>query len=98
MVRSPLNTRSDRPSQFPTLASLIAENGCMSRRNFEYWGCQISGWCIFSAIGLTTAVMENGWRPSAVIGYTFFFFYSIGLTHWLRREIRHRAWTTLPLF
>ncbi|MGH9396535.1 MAG: sensor histidine kinase [Terriglobia bacterium] len=69
----------------------------MKTRNAQYWVCQISGWAAFSAIGLTTGAMENGWRPSVVIGYLLFFLYSIGLTHLLRREIRRRAWTALPL-
>lgn len=69
----------------------------MRRRNAEYWACQIGGWGAFSAVGLTTGVMENGWRASVVIGYLLFFFYSIALTHALRREIRRRAWTSLPL-
>lgn len=40
--------------------------------------------------------MDNGWRPSVVIGYLLLFFYGIGLTHLLRREIRRRGWTSLP--
>lgn len=61
-----------------------------------YWACQIAGWGAYSALGMEVAVLENGWRPSIVIGYVLFFFYSIGLTHLLRREIR-RNWTNLPV-
>lgn len=75
----------------------MAKNGFMKRKNAEYWACQIIGWGAFSAVGLTTAVMDNGWRPSVVVGYLLFFLYSIGLTHLLRREIRQRAWTGLPV-
>jgi len=74
----------------------MANNEVMKRRNREYWACQIAGWGGFSAVGLITGVMENGWRPSVVIGYIFFFLYSIGFTHLLRAEIHRRAWMSLP--
>jgi two-component system sensor histidine kinase AlgZ len=72
------------------------KNGFMKSINAQYWGCQIAGWSAYSAIGLTTGVLDNGWRPSIVIGYLLFFFYSIGLTHLLRAEIHQRHWTSLP--
>jgi hypothetical protein len=67
----------------------------MKNRNTSYWACQIGGWSAFSALGLTTAAMENGWRPSAVIGYLLFFLYSVGFTHLLRRLSLRRGWTNL---
>lgn len=48
-------------------------------------------------MGLSIAVLESGWRPSAIAGYLLFFGYSIGLTHLLRRIIHRRGWTGLPL-
>lgn len=66
----------------------------MKSRN-AYWACQIGGWSAFSALGLTTAVMENGWRPSIVIGYFLFFLYSMSFTHVLRRLSLQRGWTNL---
>lgn len=69
----------------------------MKRPNAQYWACQIAGWGAYSVVGLWSAVLENGWRPSVIIGYVLFFFYSIGLTHLLRREIHRRHWTSLPL-
>jgi two-component system, LytTR family, sensor histidine kinase AlgZ len=73
------------------------KNDFMKRTNADYWACQIAGWGAYSAVGLTTSVMDTGWRPSVVIGWLLFFFYSIGFTHLLRREIRRRGWTSLPL-
>ncbi len=69
----------------------------MKRANTQYWACQMAGWGVYSGIGLTTAVLDNGWRPSIVIGYVLFFLYSMGLTHLLRGEIRRRHWIGLPL-
>ena len=63
----------------------------------QYWTCQLCGWAAYSAVGLTTALLEHGPRPSAVIGYLLFFAYSIGLSHLLRTEIRRRGWLALPL-
>ena len=68
----------------------------MNTRNATYWICQILGWGIWSAIGISIAVSQVGWRASIVIGYLLFFLYSIALTHWLRREIRRRQWLSLP--
>jgi two-component system sensor histidine kinase AlgZ len=69
----------------------------MKRANLLYWICQVTGWGAYSAIGLWTAVLEHGWRPSAVYGYVLFFFYCIGLTHGLRFLIRRRQWRSRPL-
>jgi two-component system sensor histidine kinase AlgZ len=67
----------------------------MKNRSTSYWACQIGGWAAFSALGLTTGAMESGWRPSVVIGYLLFFFYSVGFTHLLRRLSLRRGWTSL---
>jgi sensor histidine kinase YesM len=71
--------------------------GLMKSTNFQYWACQIGGWGAYSGVGLATAVMESGWRPSVVIGYLLFFLYSIGATHLLREIIHRRNWIGLPL-
>jgi two-component system, LytTR family, sensor histidine kinase AlgZ len=94
---SPSISEGRRPSQIAPQKSGAAKNGFMKKINLEYWACQIVGWGVYSAIGLTVGVMDSGWRPSVVVGYLLFFLYSIGLTHLLRREIRRRAWTSLPL-
>ena len=75
----------------------VPNNGIMKTLNAQYWFCQIAGWGAYSVVGLWTAILENGWRPSVIIGYILFFLYSIGLTHLLRGVIRRRHWTTLPL-
>ena len=67
----------------------------MQNKNRSYWACQIAGWAAFSALGLTTAAMANGWRPSIVIGYLLFFLYSVGFTHLLRRLSLRRGWASL---
>ena len=69
----------------------------MKRTNAQYWACQVAGWGAYSAVGLSTAVTDNGWRPSVVVGYLLFFLYSIGFTHLLRSEIHRRRWIGLPL-
>lgn len=70
----------------------------MKTTNPSYWACQILGWGAYSyGAGLSTGVMENGWRPSIVIGYLLFFLYSIGLTHLLRAQIHRRKWASLSL-
>jgi two-component system, LytTR family, sensor kinase len=69
----------------------------MREANKFYWLCQICGWGAYSAVGLWSAGLDHGWRPSAVIGYILFFLYDIALTHLLRIVIRGRNWTSLPL-
>lgn len=69
----------------------------MKKANTAYWACQIAGWGAYSAIGVLVGILDNGWRASVIVGYILFFFYSIGLTHLLRGEIRRRHWTDLPL-
>ena len=67
----------------------------MKNRNRSYWACQIAGWAAFSVLGLTTGAMENGWRPSTVIGYLLFFLYSVSFTHLFRRLSLRRGWASL---
>jgi two-component sensor histidine kinase len=67
------------------------------KTNWLYWICQACGWGAYSLVGLSTAVLDHGWRPSATYGYLLFFFYNIGLTHLLRDVIRRRNWRSLPL-
>jgi hypothetical protein len=74
--------------------SVKAQNRLM--KNASYWSCQLAGWGAFSALGLTVAVMENGPRPSAIIGYLFFFVYSVGFSHLLRSLAVRRGWMRLP--
>lgn len=68
----------------------------MNRKNTAYWACQILGWGSYTAIGMYATLSFAGPQPSIFIGYAAFFFYSIGLTHLLRREIRRRAWLAMP--
>jgi two-component system sensor histidine kinase AlgZ len=95
--QKPLIRADDRSSEFSVLMLRSVHNSCMSKANTTYWICQAAGWGAYSAIGLTTAVMEHGWRPSIVIGYILFFAYSIGLTHLMRATIRREGWMTMPL-
>ena len=57
-----------------------------------YWLCQILGWGLYSALGLTGAAQEVGWIRPLLIGYGAFFLYSIALTHAFRGVIRQRQW------
>ena len=65
-------------------------------KNKAYWACQIIGWGSYTAIGMYATASLAGPQPSIFIGYSAFFFYSIGLTHLLRREIRRRGWLLMP--
>jgi len=91
----PLIRRRCRSSEYLPVDCRIVKNRSMKNRNTSYWACQIGGWAAFSALGLTTAAMESGWRPSVVIGYLLFFLYSVGFTHLLRRFSLQRGWATL---
>lgn len=95
--RMPFISAANHSSQFATGKDQTSENEPMNKTNAQYWGCQIAGWGAYTTVGLSTAVLENGWRPSIVLGYLLFWGYSIGLTHGLRREIKRRRWTSLPL-
>jgi sensor histidine kinase YesM len=61
-----------------------------------YWLCQVGGWGAYTAVGVSSSVLEHGWTRD-VFGYVFFFLYNIALTHSLRSIIRRRHWTGLPL-
>jgi sensor histidine kinase YesM len=69
----------------------------MRKASLFYWLCQVCGWGAYSAIGLWTAVLDHGWKPSVVYGYILFFLYSIGFTHILRGIIHRGNWISLPL-
>ncbi len=70
----------------------------MRKPSAQYWACQIAGWGAYSfAVGLSTGVLEKGWRPSIVFGYLLFFLYSVSLTHLLRAQIHRRRWNALPI-
>lgn len=60
-----------------------------------YWLCQILGWGSYVAIGLAMVLPQAGPQPVILVGYGLFFFYSIALSHGLRRVIRHREWLAL---
>lgn len=66
------------------------------RRNPDaiYWTYQILGWVGYSIIGLLFSAQADGWRPELIVGYILYPFYSIALTHRLRREIRR--WRATP--
>ena len=68
----------------------------MKTRNTAYWACQILGWGSYTAIGVAVAIREVGPTLSVILGFALFFFYSIGLTHLLRREIKRRGWLSMP--
>jgi sensor histidine kinase YesM len=64
-----------------------------------YWSCQAVGWGSYTAMGISMAAQQTGWRVSMIAGYILFFLYSIALTDLLRREIRRRQWLdTLTFF
>jgi hypothetical protein len=68
----------------------------MTRRNTDYWLCQILGWGAYTAFAMTFAVAQAGWNSGIVIRYGLFFLYSIALTHGLRRVMRQRKWLEWP--
>lgn len=65
------------------------------RWSVAYWLCQILGWGAYVAIGLAMVLPQTGLQPVILIGYGLFFFYSIALTHGLRRLIKHQEWLSL---
>lgn len=65
-------------------------------RNYAYWTCQIVGWGVYSALSFAAATAFAGWRPAIAIGFGLFFFYSVALTHALRRLILRRNWLAAP--
>ena len=64
--------------------------------SIAYWSCQILGWGSYVALGLSMVLRQTGPQPVIIGGYGLFFFYSIALTHLLRREARRREWLELP--
>ncbi len=60
-----------------------------------YWLGQCLGWGVYVAAGLAMILPRAGSQPVIIGGYTLFFFYSIALTHALRRHIRRREWLAL---
>jgi glucose-6-phosphate-specific signal transduction histidine kinase len=62
----------------------------MTRRAIAYWLCQITGWGIYTAIGISIAASQVGWRTSLFVSYAIFFLVIVLLTHLLRAEIRRR--------
>lgn len=69
----------------------------MTKRRIAFWACQVIGWGLYSAIGVSAGVSEGGWRTSIFAAYALFFAYSIALTWLLRREILRRRWLDLPV-
>jgi sensor histidine kinase YesM len=60
-----------------------------------YWPFQILFWGGYVAAGLAMVLPQTGPQPVILVGYGLFFFYSIGLSHALRRLIRRRGWLAL---
>ena len=69
-----------------------------AKTTLAYWSCQAAGWGFYTAMGISMATQQVGWRFSMVAGYALFFVYSIALTDLLRREIRRRQWLNTPSF
>lgn len=63
--------------------------------SIAYWICQVLGWGGYVAAGLAMVLPQTGLLPVVIGGYVLFFFYSIALTHLLRRQIRRREWLAL---
>ena len=59
---------------------------------FAYWLFQVLMWGGYVAAGLAMILPQTGPQPVVIGGYTLFFFYSIALTHGLRRFIHRRDW------
>ncbi|HTQ32399.1 MAG TPA: histidine kinase [Opitutaceae bacterium] len=60
-----------------------------------YWFFQVLFWGGYVAAGLALVLPQTGPQPAILVGYGLFFFYSIGLSHGLRRVIRRREWLML---
>src|SRR5262249_43820768 len=68
------------------------------KNSWLYWTCQIAGWGTYSVVAFSIVREFTGLREDILIGFLFFFFYSIGLTHFLRRTIQKRKWLAGPPF
>lgn len=62
---------------------------------FAYWVFQVLMWGGYVVAGLVMILPQSGPKPVVIGGYTLFFFYSIALTHGLRRFVRRRDWLAL---
>jgi len=60
-----------------------------------YWTVQVLGWGTYVAAGLAMILPQTGPQPAVIGGYTLFFFYSLALSHLLRRLIRRGDWLAL---
>lgn len=69
----------------------------MKSKSVAYWLCQLIGWGAYTAVGVFWAVKEVGPSTRLFINYAIFFLVVIGLTHFLRNQIRKRQWLNLPL-
>ncbi len=75
----------------------VASLGARESRGWSvaYWLFQILFWGAYVAAGLAMILPQTGPQAVIIVGYGAFFFYSIALSHGLRRIIRHRAWLAL---
>ena len=62
----------------------------------KYWLYQVLAWGGYSVISISIAAQYTGWRPTLVIGYLLYAFYSIAFTDLFRRLIHRRGWLDLP--
>ncbi|HEX2099529.1 MAG TPA: histidine kinase, partial [Candidatus Synoicihabitans sp.] len=62
---------------------------------FTYWVFQTAAWGAYVIAGLAMILPQTGPQPSVVGGYVLFFFYSIALTHAMRRVVHRRDWLSL---
>jgi LytS/YehU family sensor histidine kinase len=71
----------------------------MKSRNLAYWLCQITGWGMYSAIGIlgAAASVPAARIPMIAALYGVFCAFAILLCHLERREIKRRQWLSLPL-
>jgi len=63
-----------------------------------YWTCQILGWASYAGLGMWMAAQTTGWTVEVIAGYALYFFYSIALTHLLRRYVNRRGWVDTPRY
>src|SRR5262245_8548687 len=62
----------------------------------RYWLLQYVGWGAYSIVGVALTTILDGFQLSMVVGYLFFFGYSIGFTDFFRQQIKCRGWLDLP--
>jgi len=75
----------------------VAPLGARASRSWSvaYWLFQILGWGAYVAMGLAMVLPQTGPQSVILVGYGLFFFYSIALSHGLRRVIRRQEWLSL---